>query len=89
MPITAWTPVPDTAHEMAAERSPSLMSLMRAPALRTSAIKDSCRGRSRITTVMSDTLRPSASAMRPTFSVGVSRMSTLPAAGGPTQIFSM
>ena len=38
MPITAWTPVPDTAHEIAADRSPSPMSLIRAPAARTSAI---------------------------------------------------
>jgi hypothetical protein len=42
MPMTAWTPVPDTAHEIAADRSPSLISLIRAPAARTSAI--SARG---------------------------------------------
>ena len=35
------------------------------------------------------TLRPSASAMRPRFSVGLTRMSTLPAATGPTHSFSM
>ena len=33
MPITAWMPVPRTAAEMPAERSPSVISLMRAPAL--------------------------------------------------------
>ena len=88
MPMTAWTPVPDTAHEIAAERSPSVMSLIRAPASRTSSISDSWRGRSRMTIVMSLTRRPSASAIRPMFSVGLSRMSTLPATTGPTQSFS-
>src|SRR5258705_8528617 len=88
MPITAWTPVPETAVEIAAERSPSLMSWIRAPAARTSAISASWRGRSRITTVMSATFRPSAAAIRCRFSVGLSRMSTLPAATGPTHSFS-
>ena len=36
MPITAWTPVPATATEIAAVTSPSSMSLMRAPACRSS-----------------------------------------------------
>ena len=31
--MTAWTPVPDTAAEMPAERSPSPISRMRAPGL--------------------------------------------------------
>ena len=78
VPITAWTPVPETAHEIAADRSPSPMSLIRAPACRTSAMRASWRGRSRMTTVMSPTRRPSALAMRRRFSVGLSRMSTLP-----------
>ena len=78
-----------TAHEIAADRSPSLISLIRAPAPRTSSINASWRGRSRITTVMSFTCRPSASAIRPRFSLGRSRMSTLPAAMGPTHSFSM
>ena len=64
------------------------MSLIRAPASRTSSISDSWRGRSRMTIVMSLTRRPSASAIRPMFSVGLSRMSTLPATTGPTQSFS-
>ena len=68
--MTAWTPVPETAHEIAADRSPSPMSLIRAPASRTSAMRSSWRGRSRMTTVMSRTRRPSASAIRPRFSVG-------------------
>ena len=89
VPITAWTPVPETAHEIAADRSPSPISLIRAPAARTSAISASCRGRSRMTTVMSEMRRPSALAIRPRFSVGDSRMSTAPAATGPTHSFSM
>ena len=46
-----------TAQLIAAERSPSEMSLIRAPAARTSAMSASWRGRSRITTVMSPTFR--------------------------------
>ena len=46
IPITAWTPVPSTAAEMPAERSPSPISRIRAPALRMSAISVSWRGRS-------------------------------------------
>ena len=90
MPMTAWTPVPETAHEIAADRSPSLMSLIRAPASRTSAISASWRGRSRMTTVMSRDLaaeRP-RDARRGSRS-GSSRMSTWPAATGPTHSFSM
>ena len=60
------------------------MSWIRAPAARTSAMRSSCRGRSRMTTVMSLTRRPRASAIRPRFSVGLTVMSTLPAAPGPT-----
>ncbi len=88
IPITAWTPVPWTAHEIAADRSPSLMSLMRAPVERTSAISDSWRGRSRMMTVMSCTRRRSASAIRWQFSAGGRVMSTPPAATGPTHSFS-
>ena len=87
--MTAWTPVPETAHEIAAERSPSLISLIRAPAARTSAMSASWRGRSRITTVMSLTPRPSAAAIRRRFSAGGAVMSTLPATTGPTQSLSM
>jgi hypothetical protein len=36
VPMTAWTPVPMTAAAMPAERSPSVISLMRAPAARMS-----------------------------------------------------
>ena len=52
-------------------------------------MRSSWRGRSRMTTVMSPTFRPRASAIRPRFSVGLTRMSTLPAATGPTHSFSM
>ena len=41
MPRTAWTPVPWTAQAIAAERSPSVMSLMRAPVARTSSTSSS------------------------------------------------
>ena len=44
VPITACTPVPTTAAVMPAERSPSPISRMRAPALRMSAIRRSWRG---------------------------------------------
>ena len=88
MPITPCTPVPETAQLMAAERSPSEMSLMRAPVARISLMSDSCRGRSRMTMVMSVTFRRSESAMRWTFSAGARLRSTWPAETGPTQIFS-
>src|SRR2546428_328648 len=52
IPITAWTLVRRTAAEMPAERSPSPISLMRAPALRMSAISFSWRGRSRTMTTV-------------------------------------
>ncbi len=88
MPITACTPVPLTAALIAPDRSPSLMSLMRAPAWRTCSIRSAWRGRSRMTTVMSRDERPSASAMMAMFALGGRVMSTLPAATGPTQSFS-
>ena len=43
LPMTAWTPLPTTAAPMAAVRSPSPISRMRAPAARMSAISGSCR----------------------------------------------
>src|SRR5437870_170448 len=51
IPITAWTLVRRTAAEMPADRSPSPISLMRAPALRMSAISFSWRSPSPMTTV--------------------------------------
>ena len=83
MPMTAWTPVPETAHEIAADRSPSPMSLIRAPGradlgdqrLVARPLEDDDRD-------VADR-RPSAAAIRRRFSVGLSRMSTLPAATGP------
>src|SRR5205823_4630887 len=65
IPITAWTLVRRTAAEMPAERSPSPISLMRAPALRMSAISFSWRGRSRTMTTRSSTSRPSGAEVRP------------------------
>ena len=88
VPMTAWTPVPWTAHEIAADTSPSLISLIRAPVVRTSAMRSAWRGRSRMITVMSVTRRRSASAIRWQFSAGDRVMSTHPAATGPTASFS-
>ena len=59
MPITAWTPVPMTAADIPAERSPSPMSRMRAPLARISPISFSWRGRSRTITTRSSTSRSS------------------------------
>src|SRR6266508_502775 len=89
VPMTACSPVPATATEMAAMRSPSSMSLMRAPLARTSATSFSWRGRSRITTVRSWTSRSSESAMIFRFSATLRSRSTLPLAGPPTTSFSM
>src|SRR5438046_328640 len=57
VPMTACTSVPAMGTESDAMRSPSSMSLMRAPAARTSLISFSCRGRSRMTIVRSLTSR--------------------------------
>ncbi len=57
MPMTACTLVPRTAAEMPAERSPSEISRMRAPALRISSISFSWRGRSSTMTTRSFTWR--------------------------------
>ena len=65
------------------------MSLMRAPASRTSSMRSSWRGRSRMTTVMSRTRRPSASAIRPQVLGGRSRgCRPCPPTTGPTHSFS-
>jgi hypothetical protein len=87
--MTQWSPVPETAAEMAAERSPSPIKRIRAPVWRTSWISFLWRSRSRITTVMSSTWRFKLSAtMRRLAAMGNS-IRTLPAAVGPTQSFSM
>jgi hypothetical protein len=78
--MTMCTPVPWTAQLIAAERSPSVISLILAPVARTSAMSSAWRGRSRMMTVMSCVFRPRESATRPTFSAGGRVMSTLPAA---------
>ena len=62
-PMTACTPVPITAAAMPAERSPSPISRMRAPAARISAISFSWRGRSSTITTRSSTPRSSRRAM--------------------------
>src|SRR6266566_3406055 len=59
VPITACTPAPTTAAEIPAERSPSPISRIRAPAARMSSINFSCRTRSSTTTTKSSTSRSS------------------------------
>src|SRR5206468_3375052 len=54
-PITACTPVPITAAAIPAERSPSPINFIRAPASRMSEISFSRRGRSSTTTTSSST----------------------------------
>src|SRR6186713_909133 len=61
--MTACTPDPSTAAAMPAERSPSPIRRMRAPALRISPISFSWRSRSRTMTTRSSTLRSSALAI--------------------------
>src|ERR1700730_302054 len=78
-----------TAAEMPAERSPSPIKRMRAPAARISAINFSWRGRSSTITTRSSTSRSSRFAMAFKWvATGASR-STAPLHDGPTTIFSM
>ena len=91
MPMTACTLVPRTAAEMPAERSPSLISLMRAPALRMSSMSFSWRGA--IEDDDDEVARPTrprrvAIAFRFVLDRRVECRSR-PCAAGPTMIFSM
>ena len=61
MPKRMSVPAPGQPVAMAPATSPSVMRRMRAPVERTSAIRSSWRGRSRMTAVRSRTGRPSAS----------------------------
>ena len=89
VPRTACTSVPAIGTDSEAMRSPSSMSLIRAPAARTSLMSFSCRGRSRMTMVRSLTSRFSDCAMAFRFSATGRSRSTFPLAGGPTTSFSM
>ena len=75
--------------EIAPATSPSVMSRIRAPASRTSAISFSWRGRSRMHTVMSDTDRCLALATARMFSPIGAVMSMASTASGPTAILFM
>jgi hypothetical protein len=89
MPISAWMFVPATAAEMPAERSPSPMRRMRAPAERTSAMSLRWRERSRTMTVKSSMSRLSLRAMALRLSLTAASMSMAPRHEGPTTILSM
>src|SRR6266436_4883158 len=89
VPITACTPVPITAEEIPAERSPSPINRMRAPAARMSAMIFSCRGRSKTTTTRSSTSLSSRFAIDFKLSATGASRSTAPLHDGPTTSFSM
>ncbi len=63
--------------------SPSVMSLIRAPAARTCSMSSACRGRSRMTTVMSCGEQALARATAAMLAAGGALTSTIPAASGP------
>src|SRR5712692_10206822 len=87
-PIMTSIPVPSRVAMMAAAISPSLSRLMRAPTCRTCSIIGSCRGRSSITTVRSETCTFLANATRCRLFSTESVTSMDPRASGPTAIFS-
>src|SRR2546430_220380 len=89
VPITACTPVPTTDTEIPAERSPSPISRMRAPAVRISSISFSWRGRSSTITTRSSTSRSSRLAMAFKLSATGASRSTAPLHDGSTTSFSM
>ena len=90
-PMPASRSVPEFGRhaEIAPATSPSVISRIRAPASRTSAISCSCRGRSRMHTVMSDTDRFLALATWRMFSPIGAVMSMASTASGPTAILFM
>ncbi len=89
MPITACTPVPTTAAEIPADKSPSPIKRIRAPALRMSSINFSCRGLSSTIITRSSTSRSSLFAIAFKLSATGASRSTAPLHDGPTTIFSM
>ena len=88
MPITAWTPVPETAHEIAADRSPSQMSLIRAPAA--ADLVDQRVVARPLEDDDGDVADPAAERLGDPVDVlgRAGRMSTWPATTGPTHSFS-
>ena len=88
-PSSRSMPVPSRAAMIAPATSPSVISLIRAPAARTSAMSCSCRGRSRMTTVTSCVEQPLARATARMLSLGVASMSTTSAAVGPVTSLDM
>ena len=83
MPSIRSMPVPSLAAMMAPATSPSVIRWIRAPAARTAAIRPSCRGRSRMTTVTSCGVMPFALATAAMLTAGGASMSTTAAASGP------
>ena len=90
-PMPARMSVPELGRhdEIAPATSPSVISRMRAPAARTSAMSFRCRGLSRMQTVISDAVALRILATRPMFSPIGAVMSIASAASGPTAILSM
>ncbi len=89
MPSSTSMPVAGSAVASAPPTSPSVISRMRTPALRTSATSSSWRGRSRMTAVRSSTRTRLASAIAARLWVALRRMSIAPRAIGPTAILFM
>ena len=83
MPSIRSMPVSARAAMIAPATSPSVIRWIRAPAARTAAIRPSCRGRSRITTVTSSGEMPLALATAAMLAAGGALMSTTAAASGP------
>ena len=89
MPTSRSTPVSGHEVAMAPATSPSVISRIRAPVLRTEAMSSACRGRSRMATARSRTEVPLALATASRLSSMDWVMSMHPADRGPTASFSM
>jgi hypothetical protein len=87
MPSIRSIPVPSRAAMIAPATSPSVISLIRAPATRTSLMSSSCRGRSRMTTVTSCGEQALARATAAMLAAAGALTSTAPAASGPVTSF--
>ena len=81
--------MPSRAAMIAPATSPSVISLIRAPVSRTSAIRSACRGRSRMITVTSCGEQCLARATAATLARGGASMSTASAASGPVTSLDM
>ena len=89
MPTSRSTPVSGQAVAMAPATSPSVISRIRAPVLRTAAINSACRGRSRMATARSRTEVPLDLATASRLCSMDWVMSMHPADAAPTASFSM